>query len=263
MSNLTDKITKLEEQLAAQDRKLQAKLRNTFIVYAILVIAALIYTSWAIAKLQELTSPKAIGEQLRAYLNQELPSKREILVNKIKTYSQEYTKELAANVHLVVPEVEAAAVQVLDSVTNTIVQSVQEEIMPQFIEFIRKDAVRLKAQYKEIQDPDIGKAIVAIMVESIEKEADDFLNDKMLDSLDDLRVKLTEIKKGDKAISRQADAQRRALIYWSFLAQRSETGSTLWFEMLKAAKKKFDIYFGPDVDEEDEDDPDAVKIIGD
>jgi len=253
MDNVADRIAGLEKLLEEQERSLKGKIKWTVIGYGILVLFVLWYTllplpgiqkgKWitAIGGIQEFTSPDTFAGYVRSWLTVNLPAQREAAVQQLSENSNVIAKTLVdKTLNEIIPMVEDRTTQVLDDLSDMLAEAVEDQLMPAFAEFIREDAPKLRRDFAELKEDETGKGIVLIFLTVIQQELDKYINDQLEVALGDLQKKLHRLTKTDASLTKKQDAQRRALMYWAYLADHGEVGKSPYFEIYEKLKGKLE-----------------------
>ncbi|OGV64639.1 MAG: hypothetical protein A3K19_29890 [Lentisphaerae bacterium RIFOXYB12_FULL_65_16] len=222
---------------------MEGKIRTVIIVYAILILLVAGYTSFVVSAIRDLTSRKAVAEQIGAWLNENLPVKRQELVDQLKNDADSYAKTTVGFVlDTALPGIEKKTRDILDGFGDLLAQEIEEQILPAFTDFIREDAQRLKLEYGNLRQEEMGEALVTVFLEVIEKEMDNYLNDHLIAAVGDLQEQIRHLAKPHGPLTRKEMAQRQTLVHWSFLAEHGDTGTSLYYDMLQQTKDRFAAY---------------------
>jgi len=253
MNEVAERVAALDEMLQERTKALQKRIKITIGVYVALALIVVWYTSVVLSTMKELTSRKAVAEHVQSYLREQITPKREELVAQLRENSDELAEQCVGSiVKQVVPQVEEIARFILDELADSVAVAIEKQMMPAFVDFIKQDSDKLKAQYADLQDDEVAKGVVGIFVSVIEEELDKVLDRDFEEKAQELQqrlVLLSRAKKGE--LTKQQDAQRRALMYWSYLAQHHDPGTSIYYDMLMDVKDRFGVYFGKDAGEDD------------
>lgn len=239
MTALNDKITALENLLDAREKAIAKKINRTITGFAIAIVLALGYTTWAGNLIVGYLSPKNLSEQIQATMNEQIPQIREAFVKEAKTRAPTYIAQGFDQVIASVPFFEQYLSNSMDDMTNKVAVSIKTELMPAFTKFVKEQAPELKDKYKDLKDEEIGKAVTTIFLSIIEQELDKYFNDKFVTAVENLQKEIAAIRKPGGSLTRKQDAERRALMHWAYLAERQEIGKSVFYDMLQQAKQRF------------------------
>ncbi len=241
MTAVADKLAALEAALAEQEVTLRRKTKTTVIVYAILVGVVAGYTFYVAKLIKELTSKEALTEHIQSALSGIVPERRQAIIDQLKSSAPDLAKTAVGQIEqTVIPTIEQQAKGVLDKLAGTVVKSIREKVVPDFAEFLRKDANTLKQAHSELLDKESSEAVVLLFISIIEEELDKYLNDRFIHAVGDLRKEVMDLTKKGARLTRREDAQRRVLINWAYLAEHKDVGTSLYFDLLQDFKKKVD-----------------------
>lgn len=239
MSTLADKITQLEALVDEKEKKLEKKIRQTIILYAVIVVLVAAYTIVVGNILVGFLSPQMLAEQLQATLSEQIPALRETVVTEARRNTRRYVRNMADKLVESVPVMEGMIFTKLDGLTEYLAAAVEHEVMPTFAEYIKAHAPELKEKYAQMKDPETGKGIALIFLSVLETEMDKYLNEKLIGSMEGLQKDLIKLSKPGAALNRKQDAERRALRYWAYLAEHGDTGNSVVLDLVEKAKQRF------------------------
>ncbi len=239
--NINERVEALEQLLAQQEAKLQAKTKTTVIVYAILILIVAAYTTFVAQKLREMTSREAAVELVGSWLSANVPAHRQAITDQLEANSEEYAKAVVRGaLDTFLPAAEQQAQVVLVDLTDMLASAVEEQLIPAFSDYIREDTKGLKKQYAELTDKETGVVLARMFVASLEAEMDKWINEEFEERAAELQTKLLELGRKTEGLTRKEEAQKRALVCWAFLAEHGDTGESLYGDLIEAAGKKLD-----------------------
>lgn len=248
------KIASLETLLADQQDRLKRSIRNTFVIYGILVLFVLAYSSVVLMKIKQSTSPEAMAELATGYLNSELPKARESMVAMLEEHADEWAEGAAEYVTDSIPAMENQVQFLLDDLTDKLVEHLRAQLVPAFTEFIREDAAELRERFKDLNDDEVIKGITLTFLQVIDEELDSYLNERFVAQAEELQIALHKLADPNRRLTRKQLAQRQAIHAWAYLAEHAETGDTVVTELLAELKKNYLRYM------KDEPEPDEEKL---
>lgn len=239
MTSPKERLSSLEEMVSEQERSLSRKFRTTVIVYAILVMVVAGYTLFVAGAINDLTSVDSLTEQVSSFLSASVPEYRQSAVDEIQSRAPQISEQaVAQTIDSLIPATEKHAQMLLDRLTDRVVRSIETELVAEFGEFIKGDADKLKRDYAELMDKETGEAVVLMFISVIENEMDKYMNDYFIDAVGDLKIRIHDLTKSGAKLTKQEDAQRRAILSWAFLAEHAETGESMYFNLFEQLRQK-------------------------
>jgi len=221
----------------------------TVIVYAVVVIAVLIYTTIAANKLIELSSRDAIAEMIGAELKSALPAKRAELMARLNDNADDLAIELVGYLKESVPALENHVQVLLDDYTDTLVGQLKGELVPSFAGFIKESASEINLKFKELTDEEISQGVVELVIDDIEVELDKFMNDSLVSTMEGLQKQLVKYASPNAKLTRSEDAQRKALMYWAYLSETTEIGESPLKQIFGEINSRYRLFSGEDKDQ--------------
>jgi len=240
MDNLSARLSSLESLVEARQDEIEKRLRKTVVVYSVLVVLIALYTSFVSSKIAEYLEPQAVSEQFEALMRAQIPVQRMTITLEAEQLSRELIGELSETVLARVPGLESYLVSRLDMMADMLAKEIEVQVMPAFTKFVKEEAPALKQQHKDLADGEAAEGFVLLLTDTIGEEADKYLNDNMIGAVGDLKAQLVRLTKPGAKLTRKEDAQRRALIYWAYLAENAEMGSTIYHELIQEASRRFE-----------------------
>jgi len=211
-SNVTNRIAALETLVVVQQAKLRRGLKLSLIIYIILAVIVAAYTSVAISALKDLTSDQALAEHAGALL-QQIPVKRQEIISQYDANADQWAKDLVKRVVGQTGQVEEAGRQLLDAAADRVADEVKNTIRPQFSKSLQEIAPDVKETLKGLEEKDAAEGLVLVFMEVINKEMDEYINDRFVDGINSLQKDLDLLARPDAKLNRKQDAERRFIQY--------------------------------------------------
>lgn len=237
--SVSDKLSQLEVAITAEQVRLQKRVSQAVIVYSIIIVAVIGYTTYLVPKLQQRTSPEALTELGKSTISQYAEQGREHLLAQLETNSEDVAKQIVTTVVEQVPHLDQYVGDLVDALSDQLVQTIQAELVPQFTAVLDANSAEIKDSYDELNDDEVAEGLVGLFMEVIEGEMDKYLNEEFVHSVGELQKQLRELGRPDVALTRKQDAQRRVLIYWSYLAKNGEVGDSVFRECIGRLQENF------------------------
>jgi hypothetical protein len=222
MSKIADKITTLENLLEGRERKLYKKIRNSIIIYIVLVIFVIAYTSFVVTQIKKMTTVEYAFEIIKGTMSEHTTTLRNKGIEKIKANSDMWATNLVQQIVDIIPLLEKPIIAMFDDMTNYIVLHVEHVLVPAFTATLRENSAELKARYNDFEDEEKMQGLSYIFVEIFENEMDKYINAKFVSEVFNLQKKLRELSSNNVKLTKKEDAQRRILINWMYLTDNAE-----------------------------------------
>ena len=251
MSKIADKITGLEDLLEERERKLYKKIRNSIMIYVVLVIFVIAYTSFVVTQIKKLTTVEYAFEIIKGTMSEQVTTLRNKGTQKIKENSDMWATNLVIQIVDTIPLLEKPVLMIFDDMTNYIVLHVENVLVPAFTANLRENAEELKSRYKEFQDEEKMQGLSYIFVEIFENEMDKYINDKFVSEVFNLQKKLRELSSDNVELTRKEEAQRRILINWMYLTDNADFSESPLSRLVDKLSRQLQSLIGYDEEEEE------------
>jgi hypothetical protein len=233
------KLAQLEKQVEADQLALQKKISAAVITYGVLALIVVGTTTFLVAEWKAHTSPEAVAGHVKSFIDGSVSDARKALIDELEKNSEQTAKKAVRWALDQIPKAEAPISEMLDSVSEQVTGKLNEELVPAFAAALKEQTPELRSQYKELTDDDAMLGLAKVMVDVVETEMDKYLNDEFGASVGDLQSRLRQLGKPRDDLTKREDAERRALVYFSYLAERGEFGSSVFDEFLERMKDDF------------------------
>ncbi len=226
MSKVSDRIASLENLIQEREIKLNKKIKNSVIIYIVLVICVGIYTTVVGSKIKELTTIENMFEVARGTIAGHVTTLRNEGINKIKGNSDQWAATMVNQGIDVIPQLEKPILMVFDDLNDYVIQHVENVLVPAFTDAIRDNAADLKDRYNEFKDDEKMQGLSLIFVEIFENEMDKYINDKFISEVFDLQFKLNSLASSNLELTKREIAQRKIIINWLYLVDNTKAGDS-------------------------------------
>jgi hypothetical protein len=241
MSTEKTALDSLEAAVKAENEKLQKSATMTLRVYAGIIVVVLVYTSVVFNWIVKEAAPKPLAARTIEMAKAQVVTTRDDFITEFKANSESYAQKCAKSIVDYMPAVEQQIELFMMESADTLVDELENQIIPAFTDYIDADKTTLKDRYKDMTDDEMTQGVALLFIEVIEKELDKYINDEFVESVEDLQRQLHALAgASSKGLTRKQDAQRRVITCWSHLSETSEIGGGILDAPLKDLKEKLE-----------------------
>jgi hypothetical protein len=245
MSELKNKVDTLAGQVDSIRSKTVSVTRITAVVYCVLVVFVIGYTSFIMGKINELVTPEIVSTHLRMTLEDQLPSLRADLVKASKDMSPQLADYLVNSSKAMIPSVEDKLKNIIDLQVNNLTTSIKSDIQPVLVTIIDDNAKEINFTADTLKDEAAANQLARALVDEIEIEIEKAIGGEFRKRIALLDADLDAIaNKPLSMMTRREAAERKLIASWVFLLQHSKSEQNILSGVMENIASYFDYLKG-------------------
>ncbi|MBR2435107.1 MAG: hypothetical protein IKB22_06500 [Lentisphaeria bacterium] len=235
---LQAKIAELEQAIELQYKKAQkASVRNT-LIYALLALFVLLYTSALYSQIRENMTPENIAALLSVSAREKMPAMRQAIREQMQPMAATVVARSFTVAKTMLPGANQYFQNQIDIQVQKALDQFEKKNMP-VIETAISDTITTVLDNQDTKDGEaLGKAIATRTAAKAKEEMDKMLNAEFYSGVADLQKNLNDLRtKNIKDLTKQDAAERKFIVSWLKLTELSavngaETGITSSFSQV-------------------------------
>lgn len=213
----------MEDNLHAERRKLQRSTTVTLVVYLVLALVIVAYTTYVYHEIRQRTSPEAAAEMASGMVATYVPRLQTSLTTAIDENSDEWADAVVQRSIDAIPQIEEQITAQIAKWTDHLVADIELNLFDGFAAYLKDAAPDVKADYDKLMEEDAVRGFALLMAEATEAELDKLINTGVLETFDSLNRDLMEISKPREQLTKRQDAKRRLIAYGAYLADNDHS----------------------------------------
>ena len=234
------KCNSLEKTLRKEYEKTIISVKVTALIYGLLAIFVFAYTSYVYVKIKELATPANVAALAGDYAKEKIPVLKQHLVAQVNANAADWANQLASCAHKLIPQLGDAAKQQLNNLADMLMQEIKTKHLPALKDYLKKNVDEALSHAEIVSDDKIAKAYAVLLVEELDGEVDKIMDNKIYQQIENLKNEVeTLIHKPKAKLTKKEDAEKRVLMYWSYLANHKDMGESLFASKMQAVSDAF------------------------
>jgi len=229
MNNNNMELVETLENLTKAVREKKNKAENTTrlyaIIYGILVIFVIAYTSIIFAKIKEYATPDAVSAIVKNKIKDSLPGLDKALLDKARKNAPFIADKAVEAVNDVIPKAEDMIKDVINQNTKLLIAQIKTDIFPQFLKVLRDNEKPISESAKAISDEYVAKELAKTLADDIKREIDNnVICYELFQKLSSVTNELDKIvRKPANELTAKEAAERKIIVNWIFLVKKGDT----------------------------------------
>ena len=224
MTDIDIKLNIIEEKLAAQLKKSKFSLKITAILYLIIVIFVIAYSSYVTSKFKALATPDTIAELLILKAEQSIPVITDYLKDNSHALADSFANQTVDYARSMIPSLGLLIQGNIDVFITRINDEFSSKYLPIIDEYFKLNKTSILQHIKTLSNEDAAKALAEELMERV--------NFGVLSTGSEFNTAMVEFKQeldhlastpNDK-LTRKELAHKRAIGYWVYLVKHAEPG---------------------------------------
>jgi len=235
------KCHSLEKTLRKEYEKAIIGVKVTALIYGLLAIFVFAYTSYVYVKIRELATPANVAALAGDYAKEKIPVLKQHLVAQVNANAADWANQLADYAHKeLIPQLGDTAKQQLNNLADMLMQEIKTKHLPALKDYLKKNVDEALSHAEIVSDDKIAKAYAVLLVEELDGEVDKIMDNKIYQQIENLKNEVeTLIHKPKAKLTKKEDAEKRVLMYWSYLANHKDMGESLFASKMQAVSDAF------------------------
>lgn len=241
MNALDAKISSLGKTLRKEHEKTVTSVKIVALVYGLLAIFVFAYTSYVLVKIKELATPATVAAMAGDYAKEKIPVIKQQLASHVDANAADWAGKIVAQGHKFIPEAGNMAKKQIDSITDTLLQELKTKHLPALKEYLKKNVDEALSRSADlVNDDKLAKAYAVLLVEELDSELEHIMDTKVYSQIERLHTDIeTLINKPKSKLTKREDAEKRILMYWSYLANHRDMGESIFDNKLQKLSEAF------------------------
>ncbi|MCF7792296.1 MAG: hypothetical protein K9M56_09920 [Victivallales bacterium] len=224
MSELENKIEKIENKLELQVKKSKKTLKITFIVYLVIAVFVIVYTSYITSSFKSLATPDTVAELLVTHAEKSIPKINKYLKNnadditkKLADRTVDYTRSLIPSLGLVVKTQ-------LDGITKSVNKEFNNKYLPIIDEYFKQHKTKIKDNINNLSNEQTAKILANELMNQINFELVN-VNREFSSSILKFKKQVNELAyTPNNQLTKKELAHKKVVAYWMYLLKHAEIG---------------------------------------
>lgn len=234
MSEIDRKIQDISKTIEQTRFKVDTSVRSTAICYIIIIVLFTVYTIWTGSKIRELATPANIAAMISSKFSERLPELKQTMIEQAKTQAPimaANTVDMAVNA---IPGLEDLAKVQIDATIESVINTAFKEMLPQLQEACKQVLDKVAENKDMVKDSNVSKAVAAELANRIDAELNKIIDNAFYTRLSEFRQEIADMAaKPEKKLTLKELAEKRVIIYWMFLVENEEIGTSPLVESLR------------------------------
>jgi hypothetical protein len=142
------------------------------IVYTLLAIFVLIYTSILFVWIKDAVKPDSLSAMLKNIITDKLEQVHPMLDELADKHAVDLADSAVAAIHEQIPTIETALKDMIKEHSGALVNRIKVELFPQFHEVLKQNSKEIKLAAEALSDENATKELAKILVKNISEEMD-------------------------------------------------------------------------------------------
>ena len=217
MNETISKIESLERSIDSQLKKSKKALIAVVIVYVVLLVFVIGYTTFIVEYIKAVAKPPVVAEFIVGNVQAQVPK----LTDNIKKNSDQYGSLLAGQtisyMRSFIPVLTDLAKVQLDKTALIINTEMNQRYLPILNDYFKLNKDQINQMFNNMTDEQIATQMNNMMFEKLDKNVE-LLNGPIGDSINDLRERIERLANTPNSqMNNQELAQKRIIAYWIYL----------------------------------------------
>jgi hypothetical protein len=235
-AELLKKLEALEKSIVQDKQRAEKSFVTTLVIYGILLIFVIGYTTFLTNSLRATATPETVAAFLGSAVEEQIPELKTYIKENAKTQAPIWAAKAVDYTIDMIPQLESIAKEQIDVLVTSLINQFRNEYMPDVVKFCRENLDMAFKNADIVSDEEMAKAVSGILVEELEDEVDKLLTDKFFFKMKELRKEIDRIATTpDSNMTRRDLAEKRVLLYWTFLVDHAETGQSHFLDAIRFA----------------------------
>ena len=224
MTNVNDRLEAIEEKAAIQLKKSKSSLRNTIIIYLLIIVFVVGYSSYVITKFKNLATPDTIAELLMLKTEEALPSINKYLNDNSQILADSFATQTVDYTRAMIPSIGLLAQGQLNVLVDQINNEFNQKYLPIIDEYFKEHKSEIIKNINTLSDEKSAKLLANHLMELV-----DF---GVLNIGAEFNASVTEFKNEinhlaytkNSNLTKKELAHKRAIAYWMYLIKHAKIG---------------------------------------
>jgi len=217
MNDTTSRLESLEKSIDSQLKKSKNGLVAITVIYIILVIIVIGYTTFIVSYTKDLAKPPVIAEFIVGNIQAKVPDLTQNIKDNSKAYGNFLAKQTLVYIKSFIPLLTNMAKVQLDNTAEVINSEMNENYLPIINDYFKLNKVQINAMFKDMTDEQIAMQLNEMMYEELDKNAE-LLNVPIGESINQLKAKIDRLANTPNSqLNNEELAQKRIIAYWIYL----------------------------------------------
>jgi hypothetical protein len=235
-TEMLKRLESLEKAVATERQKTEKGMMITLVVYGLLVLFVIGYTTYIKNALKSVATPESVAALLSSQVEDRIPQLKEYIKDNAKTQAPIWAAKAVDYTIDMIPQLESIAKDQIDVLVVSLISQFRDEYMPDVVKFCTENLDIAFKNADIVSDEEMAKAVSGILVEELEREVDNLLTDKFFFKMKELRKEIDKIATTpDAQMNRRELAEKRVILYWTFLVNHAEIGESRFLDMIRFA----------------------------
>jgi len=222
MNDITTRLEVLEKSIDAQLKKSKNGLIAVAVVYIIVVLFVIGYTTFIVSYIKAVAKPPVVAEFIVGNIQSKVPAITQTLKKNSEAYGNFLAKQTLSYIRSFIPLLDDLAKAQLDKTALLVNTEMNNRYLPILDEYFKLNKDQINKMFNDMTDEQIATQMNAMMFEKLDKHAE-LLNGPLGDSINQLKVKIEKLANTPNSqLNNQELAQKRIIAYWIYLVKYQE-----------------------------------------
>jgi hypothetical protein len=224
MTDTEKRLDILEEKLTIQLKKSKSSFRNTVIVYVLIIIFVIGYTSYVTSKFKDLATPETIAELLMLKTEETLPTINQYLIDNSQPLADSFANQTVDYTRAMIPSLGLLVQAQLDLFVGQINNEFNTKYMPVIDEYFKENKDSIVQNINTLSNEQSAELLAKALMEQV-----DF---GVLNISNEFNTAMIKFKQQvnylaytrNNKLTKKELAHKRAIAYWMYLVKHADTG---------------------------------------
>lgn len=241
---LIESIESLSKAIGEKKKKAVGTTKLYAIVYALLIVFVVCYTTVIFVKIKEYATPDAVSAMIMNKVKDSLPDLNKAIVDHSRKAAPMIADKAVESVNEAIPKAEEMVKDVIRQYTRQIVVQMKADIFPKFIKILKDNSKQISQSADALTDENTAKELAKTLADEIRREIDNnVICYEFFQKLKEVTGELERIasKPANELTAKEA-AERRMIVNWLYLVKKGDTFKGL----MNTSMRKF-VFFWEDL----------------
>gem|GEM_PF-5180698 len=235
MNNLEDRVNALSERLAKVHKKARNGAIINGVVYAVLVLFVLVYTTFIMAQLRANLTVDSVSAQIQSVVRDQLETLRGNAVVYAKGQIPVLTDAALQQAYSLLPTAESQAKRIIDNQIDYVLARFHRDLMPRLREMIDEQAEAINLTAETLKDEASRRELAQILMAEVDSQFEYVLNRNVQVEMNQFRRQLEDLAATPMNELSQAQAvQRKLIVNWMFLLEQEGSAQGVLVDLLNS-----------------------------
>jgi hypothetical protein len=224
MTDTDKKLNIIENKLAIQLKKSKSSFRNTIIIYLLIIIFVIVYSTYVTSRFKDLATPDTVAELLMFKTEEALPIINQYLLENSQPLADSFATQTVDYTRAMIPSLGLLVQGQLDLFAAQINNEFNTKYLPVIDEYFKENKDSIVQNINTLSDEQSAELLAKALMEQV-----DF---GVLNISNEFNTAMIKFKQQvnylaytrNSKLTKKELAHKRAIAYWMYLVKHAKTG---------------------------------------